>query len=42
MEDNIQIGINSMINIDFMIGNNVFIDVDSLLTGELKSDAKTM
>ena len=40
--DNVQTGISSMINIGFMIGNNVFIDVDSVVTGELKSDAKMM
>lgn len=40
MEDNIQAGINSMINIGSMIGNNVFIGVGSVVTGGIKFDAK--
>ena len=42
MGDNVQTGISSMINIGFMIGNNVFIDVDSVVTGEIKPNAKMM
>ncbi|HID24920.1 MAG TPA: glucose-1-phosphate thymidylyltransferase [Thermoplasmata archaeon] len=40
MGDNVQTGINSMINVGTMIGNNVFIGVGVLAQGEIKPNAR--
>lgn len=40
MGDNVQTGINSMINVGTMIGNNVFIGVGLLAQGEIKPNAR--
>jgi len=42
MGDNTQTGINSMINIGTMIGNNVFIGPGAISTGEIKPKSKIM
>jgi len=42
MGDNVQTGINSMINVGSTIGNNVFIGPGAVATGELKPKAKIM
>ena len=42
MGDNVQTGINSMMDVGTMIGNNVFIGPGSLISGEIKPDAWLM
>jgi len=42
MGDNVQTGINSMMNVGTMIGNNVFIGPGSIVNGEIKPNAKIM
>jgi len=38
--DNVQTGINSMINVGSMIGNNVFIGLGAIVSGEIRPNAK--
>ncbi len=40
--DNVQTGINSMINVGSMIGNNVFIGLGAVVSGEIRPNAKTL
>jgi len=40
--DNVQTGINSMINVSTTIGNNVFIGPGAIATGEIKPNAKIL
>jgi len=40
--DNVQTGINSMINVGAMIGNNVFIGPGAIAKGEIKPYARVM
>jgi bifunctional UDP-N-acetylglucosamine pyrophosphorylase/glucosamine-1-phosphate N-acetyltransferase len=40
--DNVQIGINSMMNVGSIIGNNVFIGPGAIVNGEIKPNAKIM
>ena len=40
--DNVQTGINSMINVGTMIGNNVFIGPGATTKGEIKPESKIM
>jgi len=40
--DNVQTGINSMINVGSLVGNNVFIGPGTLASGEIKSNARIM
>jgi bifunctional UDP-N-acetylglucosamine pyrophosphorylase/glucosamine-1-phosphate N-acetyltransferase len=40
--DNVQTGINSMLNVGSMIGNNVFIGLGTVVAGEIKPNAKTL
>ena len=40
MGDNVQTGINSMINTGTFIGNNVFVGPGAMVTGEIQPDAK--
>jgi len=40
--DNVQTGINSMMNVGSMIGNNVFIGPGTVVEGEIKSDARIL
>jgi bifunctional UDP-N-acetylglucosamine pyrophosphorylase/glucosamine-1-phosphate N-acetyltransferase len=40
MGDNVQTGINSMMNVGSVIGNNVFIGLGSILSGEIKPNSK--
>jgi len=42
MSDNVQTGINAMINVGTMIGNNVFIGPGTIANGEIKPYAKIM
>jgi UDP-N-acetylglucosamine diphosphorylase/glucosamine-1-phosphate N-acetyltransferase len=42
MGDNVQTGINSIINVGTMIGNNVFIGLGALAKGELKPDTQIL
>ncbi len=40
--DNVQTGINSMVNVGSMIGNNVFIGLGAVVSGEIRPNAKTL
>ena len=40
--DNVQTGINSMMNVGSIIGNNVLIGLDTVANGEIQSNAKIM
>jgi bifunctional UDP-N-acetylglucosamine pyrophosphorylase/glucosamine-1-phosphate N-acetyltransferase len=40
--DNVQIGINSMLNVGAVVGNNAFIGPGALVNGEIKPDARVM
>jgi len=40
--DNVQTGINSMINVGTIIGNNVFIGPGAIAKGEIKPRARVM
>jgi UDP-N-acetylglucosamine diphosphorylase/glucosamine-1-phosphate N-acetyltransferase len=42
MGDNVQTGINSVINVGTMIGNNVFIGLGAMAKGEIKPDTKLL
>lgn len=42
MGDNVQTGINSVINVGTMIGNNVFIGLGAMAKGEIKSNTKIL
>jgi bifunctional UDP-N-acetylglucosamine pyrophosphorylase/glucosamine-1-phosphate N-acetyltransferase len=42
MGDNVQTGINSIINVGTMIGNNVFIGLGAMAKGEIKPDTKIL
>lgn len=42
MGDNVQTGINSMMNVGTIIGNDVFISPGAIASGEIKPDAKIM
>jgi len=42
MGDNVQTGINSIINVGTMIGNNVFIGLGAMVKGEIKSDTRIL
>ena len=42
MGDNVQTGINSMMNVGTLIGNDVFIGLGTTATGELKPNARVM
>jgi len=42
MGDNVQTGINSMINVGAMIGNNVFVGPGTIATGEIKPHSKIL
>jgi UDP-N-acetylglucosamine diphosphorylase/glucosamine-1-phosphate N-acetyltransferase len=42
MGDNVQTGINSVINVGTMIGNNVFIGLGATAKGEIKPDSKIL
>lgn len=42
IRDNVQTGINSMINVGAMIGNNVFIGPGAIAKGEIKPNARVM
>ena len=42
MGDNVQTGINSMINAGSLIGNNVFIGMGSVVEGEIKTNARIL
>jgi bifunctional UDP-N-acetylglucosamine pyrophosphorylase/glucosamine-1-phosphate N-acetyltransferase len=42
MGDNVQTGINSVINVGTMIGNNVFIGLGAMVKGEIKSNTKIL
>ncbi|HEC91555.1 MAG TPA: glucose-1-phosphate thymidylyltransferase, partial [Candidatus Atribacteria bacterium] len=40
--DNVQTGINSMINVGTTIGNDVFIGLGTIANGEIKPNARVM
>jgi bifunctional UDP-N-acetylglucosamine pyrophosphorylase/glucosamine-1-phosphate N-acetyltransferase len=42
MGDNVQTGINSVINVGTMIGNNVFIGPGAIAKGEIRPDTKLL
>jgi bifunctional UDP-N-acetylglucosamine pyrophosphorylase/glucosamine-1-phosphate N-acetyltransferase len=42
MGDNVQTGINSMMNIGCLIGNNAFIGPGAVAEGEIKSDTRIL
>ena len=42
MGDNVQTGINSMMDVGTIIGNNVFIGPRSIAAGEIKPNAKIL